>query len=286
MTLPLNEASSLAPELRAGVERWRASGWPSPDVLLVAGSGFGVDLERPEWGPVTLAEVLPFPPDGIVGHSLSLELFRTTGGARVLYQRGRLHAYQGFEPAQVVFTVRLARLLGAHTLVLTNAAGGLYPEARPGDLALIRDHINFTGLNPLRGWLPAEWGPRFPDLIDTYDPALRQRARSLAAARGIPLREGVYVGLLGPSYETPAEVEALRRLGGDLVGMSTVLEAIAARHMGMRCLGVSLVTNLAAGTPGATLDHDDVLEVSRGVAERVRTVLGAWLGDAGIVGSP
>jgi purine-nucleoside phosphorylase len=286
LPLPLNEAPSLAPELRAAADRWRASGLPAPDVLLVAGSGFGVDLGAPEWGPVTLEEILPFPPDGIVGHSLSLELLRTSAGARVLYQRGRLHAYQGFEPAQVVFTVRLARLLGAHTLVLTNAAGGIYAGARPGDLALIRDHINFTGLNPLRGRLPVDWGPRFPDLIDAYDPELRRRAREIAAGLGVVLREGVYVGLLGPSYETPAEIEALRRLGGDLVGMSTVFEAIAARHMGMRCLGLSLVTNLAAGAPGATLDHDDVLEVSRGVAERIRTVLGAWLADAAIVSRP
>jgi purine-nucleoside phosphorylase len=180
----------------------------------------------------------------------------------------------------VVFTVRLARLLGAHTLVVTNAAGGIYEGARPGDLALIRDHINFTGLNPLRGALPDGWGPRFPDLIGAYDPDLRGRAREIAAAQGLTLSEGVYVGLLGPSYETPAEVEALRRLGGDLVGMSTVLEVIAARHMGMRCLGLSLVTNPAAGIGGGTLDHADVLEVSQGVAREVRELLAALLDDA------
>jgi purine-nucleoside phosphorylase len=275
----VNEAPPLASELVATADRWRARGWPSPDVLLVAGSGSSVDLGEPVWGPTSFDAILPFEPDAIAGHALSMELVRTGAGTRVLYQRGRLHAYQGFSPAQVVFTVRLARLLGAHTLLLTNAAGGIYEGARPGDLALIRDHLNFTGLNPLRGRLPADWGPRFPDLIDAYDPALRHRAREIAAARGLALREGVYVGLLGPSYETPAEIEAFRRLGGDLVGMSTVLEVIAARHMGMRCLGLSLVTNLAAGTDGAALDHADVLEVSRGVAEEVKALVAALLAD-------
>ena len=276
----MNETSPLASELSTVVEHWRSQGWPLAAALLVGGSGLDVDLGEPVWGPVGLGEVLPFAPSATVGHALSLEAVRTSSGTLVLYQRGRLHAYQGYSPAQVVFTVRLARLLGAHTLVVTNAAGGIYQGARPGDLSLIRDHVNFTGLNPLRGMLPPDWGPRFPDLTTAYDVELRSRARAIAAAQRLDLREGVYVGLLGPSYETPAEVEALRRLGGDLVGMSTVLEVIAARHMGMRCLGLSLVTNPAAGTVDAPLDHAEVLQVSAGVAAAVARLLAELLDEA------
>ncbi|HUP22292.1 MAG TPA: purine-nucleoside phosphorylase [Thermoanaerobaculia bacterium] len=281
----MDDIDPLSRQLSAAVALWRSRNWPVGDVLLVGGSGLSVDLGEPIWGPTDLADVLPFASDAIVGHALSIEAMRAPSGGHVLFQRGRLHAYQGYSPAQVVFTVRLARLLGAHTLVVTNAAGGIYENARPGDLALICDHINFTGLNPLRGALPPEWGPRFPDLSCAYDADLRRRAREVAAAQGLELREGVYAGLLGPSYETPAEVEALRRLGGDLVGMSTVLEVIAARHMGMRCLGLSLVTNPAAGSPTGTLDHDDVLEVSLAVSDAVQKFLAALLDEAVVPGS-
>jgi purine-nucleoside phosphorylase len=198
----MDDIDPLSRQLSAAVESWRSRKWPIGDVLLVGGSGLSVDLGEPIWGPTELAEVLPFASDAIVGHALSIEVMRAPSGGNVLFQRGRLHAYQGYSPAQVVFTVRLARLLGAHTLIVTNAAGGIYENARPGDLALIRDHINFTGLNPLRGALPPEWGPRFPDLSRAYDAGLRRRARELAAAQRLELREGVYAGLLGPSYET------------------------------------------------------------------------------------
>jgi purine-nucleoside phosphorylase len=280
----MNDIDPLSRQLSAAVELWRSRNWPIGDVLLVGGSGLSVDLGKPIWGPTDLADVLPFASDAIVGHALSIEVMRAPSGGHVLFQRGRLHAYQGYSPAQVVFTVRLARLLGAHTLVVTNAAGGIYENARPGDLALICDHLNFTGLNPLRGALPPEWGPRFPDLSCAYDAGLRRRAREIAAAQRLELREGVYAGMLGPSYETPAEVEALRRLGGDLVGMSTVLEVIAARHMGMRCLGLSLVTNPAAGSSTGTLDHDDVLEVSLALASPVQKLLTALLDEAVVLG--
>jgi purine-nucleoside phosphorylase len=152
---------------------------------------------------------------------------------------------------------------------MTNAAGGLRLDQRPGQLVLLRDHINLTGLNPLRGELPAEWGVRFPDMAGAYDPGLRQLTRQLAASRGVELGDGVYVGLAGPSYETPAEVAMLRMLGGDVVGMSTVLEVIAARQMGLRSMVISLVTNLAAA---AGTDHDEVLAAGREARARLETL--------------
>lgn len=267
-----------------GLERWRRLGWPAPAALVVSGSGLAVDLGAPAHGPVPLAEVAPFPIHAVVGHPLAAELLVPASGRPVLYCRGRVHSYQGYDPHQVVFWVRLARRLGAATLVQTNAAGGLNPDYRPGDLVLIRDHLNLTGLNPLRGELPADWGPRFPDMVDAYDPALRALAREHAAALGLALAEGVYAGLAGPSYETPAEVRMLRTLGADLGGMSTVLEVVAARHLGMRCLAMSLVTNLAAGVTGEPLDHEEVLAAGRAAAGEVARLLGALIADPRLTG--
>lgn len=244
---------------------------------MVAGSGLSVGLGDRIYGPDPLESLLPFPVRAIEGHPLSYELVSSAAGP-VLYLRGRLHAYQGFAADQVVFGVRLAGLLGARTLIVTNASGGIYEGAKPGDLVTISDHINLTGLNPLVGTLPSSWGPQFPDLVEAYDPRLIAAARREAESLGVVLRSGVYVGVLGPSYETPAEIQAFRRLGADLVGMSTVLEVIAARHLGMRCLGLSLVTNPAAGAqpPGeAMMDHDDVLEVGKRAAEDVERLLRA-----------
>ncbi|HVS15789.1 MAG TPA: purine-nucleoside phosphorylase [Thermoanaerobaculia bacterium] len=266
-------------ELDATVERWDQEGLPRPQVVVVAGSGLGVSLGAPTHGPFDLADWLPFEAHAVAGHALAFELLEA-GGRPVLYYRGRLHAYQGFDAGQVAFPVRLAALLGASTLLLTNAAGGVGRLARPGTLALIRDHLNQTGLNPLRGRLPETWGPQFPDMVGAYDRGLRQRLVGHGRALGIELETGVYVGLLGPSYETPAEVEALRRLGAELIGMSTVLEVIAARQLGVRCAGLSLVTNPAAGTVAeAALDHGDVLEVGRRAAGQVESLLRSAIAD-------
>lgn len=173
--------------------------------------------------------------------------------------------------------MRLAALLGARTLLMTNAAGGIRPEWPAGTLVAISDHLNLSGRNPLYGEPPAEWGPRFPDLVGAYDPDLRELARETAAALGLGLEEGVYAGLAGPSYETPAEIRMLRAMGADLAGMSTVLEIIAARHLGVRCLAFSLVSNPAAGVTDDPLDHDDVLRVGREAAERLQKLLRALL---------
>lgn len=280
---PLEDAAAL---LDLTLERYRRLDWPEPDLLLVSGSGLAVDLGPPVAGPVPLADLLPFPVAGIVGHPMEVSLLEPLPGRRVLYHRGRVHAYQGHSAAETVAHVRLAAHLGARTLVMSNAAGGLDPEHRAGDLVLLSDHLNLSGMNPLRGGVPEEWGPMFPNMVDAYDPALRElfqgHAESLAGGDGGRLAEAVYAGLPGPSYETPAEVRMLQTLGADLAGMSTVQEVIAARHLGMRCLVVSLVSNLGAGVTGEPLDHDEVLEAGREAAGRIQGLMGAFLTDPAV----
>ncbi|MDX1502140.1 MAG: purine-nucleoside phosphorylase [Thermoanaerobaculia bacterium] len=260
-------------ELAEAERRWEGLGWPGPRVLLVSGSGLAVDLAGRRHGETELAELLPFPTRTVVGHPHRVELLYPRDDLPLLYQRGRLHSYQGYDGHRVALMVRLAARRGAELLIMTNAAGGLDPEMRAGDLALIRDHLNLTGLNPLTGDPPADWGPRFPDMTNAYDRELAALAHRTADGLGIPLRDGVYAGLAGPNFETPAEVRMLRTLGADLAGMSTVLEVIAARHLGMRCLCLSLVANPAAGVTDEPLDHEEVLEAGRAAAEKVRRLL-------------
>ena len=262
-----------AAELEAAAARWRALGRPVPDVALVAGSGLAVDLGAARVGPEPLADWVPFPVGSVAGHGHELELFETPAGRRVLYFRGRIHGYQGYDAAEVVFPVRLAARLGARVLVMTNAAGGVRPEWPAGTLAAVTDQLNLTGSNPLAGEPPAGWGPRFPDMLDAYDPALRALAHEHARRLGFELAEGVYAGLPGPSYETPAEIRFFRKAGADAVGMSTVPEAIAARHMGVEVLGLSCITNMAAGVLPAPLEHAEVMETAR----RVRSAFTALL---------
>jgi purine-nucleoside phosphorylase len=266
-------------ELNDACARWDALGRPRPDVALVAGSGLAIDLGAPVAGPEPLADWAPFTVHAVAGHDLSLELLAPAAGRHVLYFRGRLHTYQGYDAAEVAFQARLAALLGARVLVLTNAAGGIRAEWPAGTLVAIRDHLNLTGRNPLRGEPPPSWGPRFPDMARAYDPDLVALAGRHAAALGFALETGVYAGLHGPSYETPAEVRMLRTLGADLAGMSTVLEVIAARHLGARCLALSLVTNPASGVAAEALDHDDVLRAGRAAGSRITALLGALLAD-------
>lgn len=276
----------LAEGLDAAVERWDSLSLPRPDVFVVSGSGLAAALGQHVDGPRPWSTFLPFPIAGIEGHPLEIELLRPRPDRVVLYARGRLHAYQGYSAAQVVFPVRLAARLGARVLLMTNSSGGLQPHHRPGDLMLLRDHINLTGRNPLFGNFPPEWGPQFPDMASAYDPTLRTLIASVADQQGLPLREGVYVSVLGPSYETPAEVVMLRRMGADAVGMSTALEVIAAHHMGMRCGVVSLISNPAAGVTDERLDHADVLAVGRQAQSSIVSLLGAVLAHPDLTAPP
>jgi purine-nucleoside phosphorylase len=263
----------LDAELEAAAASWRERGWPTPDVLVVAGSGLSTDLGQRLEGPHPWADVLPFPIVGIEGHPLAFELLEPVPGRVVLSSRGRLHYYQGYTLPQVVFMARLCALLGAKALVMTNSAGGLLAEQTPGDLVLLRDHLNLTGDNPLWGRFPESWGPQFPDMTHAYDPELRERIRESADELGIEISEGIYAGLGGPSYETPAEVRMLRGLGADVVGMSTVNEVIAAHHMGLRCACISVVSNPAAGVTDEILVHSDVLERGQVAARKVARIL-------------
>jgi len=249
----------------------------SPRVGVVLGSGLGgfascltdrleIPYETiPHW-PVSTAE----------GHAGRLVLGRL-GELPVAVMAGRVHLYEGYRPDQVVFGVRVLGRLGARALVLTNAAGGINPAFQRGLLVLISDHINLQGANPLVGPNEESLGPRFPDMTEAYSVRLRQIARETAAELGIPVAEGVYAAMLGPSYETPAEIRFLRIIGADLVGMSTVPEVIAARHMGLSVLAISCVTNMAAGLAPGPLSHREVLETGEMVRDRLSRLLEALL---------
>jgi xanthosine phosphorylase len=187
--------------------------------------------------------------------------------------QGRVHLYEGVPAGAVNVLPRTLKALGCEILILTNAAGSLRPEIEPGAIAVIEDHINLLGRNPLAGANDAAVGPRFPDLTEVYDRGLRERARAVAARLGIALRAGVYLATLGPSFETPAEIRAFAALGAELVGMSTVPEAISARHCGLRVLGFSIVTNLAAGLAAGVLSHEETLARAAAAAGRLRALL-------------
>jgi purine-nucleoside phosphorylase len=267
----------LVTPLKEAVDRWDALGWTRPRIAVVSGSGLAVDLGERIHGPIALEYLLPFPCHAVEGHAHEVEVVLPQPDRPVLSYRGRLHSYQGYDAYETVFPIRLAALLGVKVLILTNASGGLKPGQQPGELLLIRDHLNLTGLNPLRGQLPADWGPRFPDMGSAYDPGLRDLARRLAEALGIPLSEGVYAGLAGPSYETPAEVRMLQTLGGDVAGMSTVLEVLAAHPMGLRCVAISMISNPAAGLSDVPVDHADVLAAAGAATGKLQRLIGALI---------
>lgn len=252
--------------IEAAAEAVRAAiGARQPTVGLVLGSGLGfVAAEIGEAVRVPYAGIPGFPQPTVQGHAGEL-IAGTLEGKSVLAQSGRFHLYEGHDPAVVALPVRVLATLGVQTLIVTNAAGGIRRTFRPGALMLIADHLNLTGRQPLAGPV-VEGEERFPDMSDPYDTALRDLARRVAADARIPLEEGTYAGLLGPSYETRAEIEMLKRIGADAVGMSTVSEVIVARARGVRCLGISTITNLAAGLGAPTLSHHEVLET----AERVK----------------
>jgi len=274
--------------LDEAVEAIHARTATSPVIGVVLGSGLGAWAETLEDRTVIpYAEIPAMPVSTIVGHAGKLVL-GYAGGIPVACLQGRVHLYEGHSPDRAVFGARTLARLGCRAVLLTNAAGGTHPNWTPGDLMLINDHLNLTGQNPLAGPNEAELGPRFPDMTHAYDRRIAALARDAAADTGVELREGIYAGLLGPSYETPAEIRMLRGLGADAVGMSTVFEVIALRHMGVRCGGISCITNLAAGLGGAPLSHQEVEETARMTRDKFSALLSAWVKRVGaaISGSP
>jgi purine-nucleoside phosphorylase len=246
-----------------------------PKLAIVLGSGLGDFAEQLGRAVrIPYASIPHFPRPGVVGHRGQLVVGELEG-VPVAVLQGRVHYYEGYTLQQVVFPVRVLGLLGVRVLVLTNAAGGIRTDYGQGALVLIRDHLNLQGGNPLMGPHDERFGPRFPDMTHAYSERLRQLARAEARRLGIELPEGVYAAVHGPSYETPAEIRALRTLGADLVGMSTVPEVIAARQMGLEVLAISCVTNLAAGLADAPIDHEEVLRTGAAVREKLMRLLAA-----------
>ena len=275
VTLPAVAAEFTPDRLRGIAEKFTAT-WEPGSVrgLLVAGSGLA--LEIPGWDraeEIALAEVLPFPLHELPGHRQTLTLWRRAGETLIV-MNGRFHLYQGYTPEQVVAPVRLAGLLGAELMLATNATGALDPEIAAGSLVVVSDHLNLQGSNPLVGAESVEFGAQFPDMSEAYDPDLRRLAVTAAAEVGFDVREGVYAAVLGPSFETPAEVRMLRQVGGTVVGMSTVPEVIVARQMGMRVLVLSLAANPAAGLVDRPLTHTEVLEEGKNAAKRLKRLIG------------
>jgi purine-nucleoside phosphorylase len=244
-----------------------------PRVALVLGSGLGAFADTLEGATkIPYTEIPSMPVSGVVGHAGNL-VFGRAEGLDVVAMQGRVHLYEGHPPADVVFGARLMIRMGALVVIITNAAGGANPTFVPGDLMLIEDHLNLTGQSSLTGHNDDALGPRFPDMSAAYDPGLRALALEAASAAGFQMVRGIYAGNLGPAYETPAEVRMAQRLGADAVGMSTVLETIAARHMGARVLGISCITNKAAGLSPTPLDHAEVEENARAARGRFVSLL-------------
>jgi purine-nucleoside phosphorylase len=253
----------------------------TPQIGIILGSGLGGFASQVvDAVAIPYAEIPHFPQSTVAGHSGKLVL-GTIGGVPVAVMQGRVHAYEGYGMEQVTFPMRVLGLLGVRTLIVTNAAGGIRTDIPQGSLVAISDHINLTGMNAAAGPNEARFactegaGQRFFDMSTAYSPALRKIAQDEAARQNIPLSEGVYLAVLGPSFETPAEIRAFRTLGADLVGMSTVHEVIVARHVGVEVLGLSLVTNMAAGVTGETIHHEDVMEVGRRVEQQFTGLLTA-----------
>jgi purine-nucleoside phosphorylase len=257
-----------------GAADWlRARTGPAPDVAVVLGSGLGDFANGLKDATTIPYERIPnWPRSAVIGHAGRL-VVGSLAGKRVAALSGRVHFYEGHDMRTVTFATRVLGVLDVPSIVLTNAAGGINLSFEPGTLMVIDDHLNLMGTNPLVGPNDERFGPRFPDMSEVYSSRLRGAADWAAKTLGQTIAHGVYVGLHGPSYETPAEIRYLRTIGADAVGMSTVPEAIVARHMGMEVLGISCITNMAAGVLPQPLVHDEVMEVAR----RVRARFGALL---------
>jgi purine-nucleoside phosphorylase len=263
---------SASPDVASAAAHLRSKLPFVPRVAVVLGSGLGPlaeALEDPT--SIAFADLPGFPPATVPGHAGSF-VAGLLDGVEVLFQRGRYHMYEGHSPDVVAAPVRVAASLGVESLVLTNAAGGVRPSLEPGELVLLDDHVNLMARSPLVG-LVQDGEERFPDMTAPYDPALQELALAAAGELGMDLERGVYAGVLGPSYETAAEVRMLERLGVDVVGMSTVPEVLVARARGVRCLAISVVTNKATGLGGGELSHEEVVAVGREASGRLARLL-------------
>jgi purine-nucleoside phosphorylase len=258
----------------------------TPAVGVILGSGLG-DFADSLDNPTTIGyeEIPEFPRSAVVGHAGKL-YFGVVDQVPVVVLSGRIHYYEGHSMSSVVFPARVLARLGCRTVIVTNAAGGINTRYKSGDLMLISDHINAFGANPLMGPNDDDLGPRFPDMSDAYRKDLREVARRAAETAGVKLQEGVYVGVHGPSYETPAEIRSLRTWGADAVGMSTVPEAIALNQMGVGVVGLSCITNMAAGVLPQKLDHKEVLETTQRVKGEIVRFLRAMVAALGPTGEP
>ena len=271
-------------QLHAAAEVIRCHCTDTPCVGIILGSGMSGLADVMEGRrTIPYARIPHFPTSTISGHAGALAVGGLAGHYVVVLQ-GRTHYYEGYSMQQITLPVRVLRLLGVHTLIVTNAAGALNPAFAPGDLMVIRDHINLVGMagaHPLRGPNLDTLGPRFPDMSQAYDPILRALAQRVARDRGLPLHEGVYICVAGPSFETPAEVRFLRLIGGDAVGMSTAPEVTVARHAGMRVLGVSGISNVAIDQPTSerATSHDEVLEAAKIIVPRLTELIRGVLGE-------
>lgn len=248
-----------------------------PDIALVLGSGLGGFVDYIEDKVfVPYRDIEGFPVSTVVGHAGTYVLGRL-GEKRVIVMQGRVHYYEGYDMQQVVMPIRIMKLLGAQTLILTNAAGGINLDFNPGDLMMLTDHITSFVPSPLVGRNMETLGTRFPDMSEVYDLSLREKMLSAANTCGICLKQGVYLQTTGPNYETPAEIRMYRTLGADAVGMSTACEAMAAVHMGMKVAGVSCITNLAAGMSAAALNHQEVSDTANQIADSFSKLLRSFI---------
>lgn len=232
-----------------------------PEVGIILGSGLGAFADEIEGVRIPYSEIPSFGASSVSGHASQL-VIGSYGGKSVVAMQGRFHYYEGYSIEQVVLPVRVMKLLGVKTLIVTNAAGGVNLDYSPGDLMIIRDHINLFGTNPLIGKNIDEFGPRFPDMSEAYSRELIRLVHGIADELGIKVKEGVYAGSSGPSYETPAETRMIRVLGADASGMSTVPEVIVANHCGIKVLGISCITNMASGILSGKLDHQEVIDTA------------------------
>ncbi|API89291.1 purine-nucleoside phosphorylase [Marinilactibacillus sp. 15R] len=250
----------------------KSKGIDKPTVGLILGSGLGeLADEAANQIAIPYEEIPGFPVSTVEGHAGQL-VYGELGGKMVLAMQGRFHFYEGYSLQAVTFPVRVMKALGVETLVVTNAAGGVNISFNPGDLMIITDHINFTGANPLIGKNESTLGPRFTDMTAAYDNEYQKLIKECAKESDLAIKEGVYFGLTGPTYETPAEIQMIRTLGGDAVGMSTVPEVIVANHAGLRVAGISCITNYAAGMQ-SNLDHAEVVEVTTRVKESFKSLV-------------